>query len=205
MITLLVIPKLEVLLRCILCMGFNFTLICASCRAQFLQTSIQKRLVAEDFYVYSFYAYEEIEELILTKYSLIGSQIYKILAQLSFKEFAKDLEFDTKVYSLAIDDKVDRGYSHTAILNSFLKSGSIEPLFGKLRAQNRIQYASKSYAYRLKHKRNFIYSGEKGIDVILVDDVITTGLTMQEAYWRLKEEKVTPKFGLTLANAMIRK
>ena len=189
-------------MRCILCSNLSLSIICSNCQKTLLVGNIRKRKVF-NITIYSFFVYENISDLILTKYTIIGSSVFKILAKITFKEFAKRVNFSNRVYAIPIDDRVtdDRGYSHTAILSSFLKSGSIEPLFGKLRAKNSIKYANKSYKERLRYKRNFIYTGPKNIDVILVDDIVTTGLTMREAYLKLSEYNVNVLFGITLADA----
>jgi len=104
------------------------------------------------------------------------------------------------MYSISIDDKVKKGYSHTAILNHSLKSKYITPLYKKLLAQNNITYAGKTLEFRLNNPRNFIYKGQKNIDVILVDDVVTTGSTLNEAKKILKNYNVNVIFCLVLVD-----
>jgi competence protein ComFC len=153
------------------------------------------------FKVYSFYKYSDIDFLIKTKHTFIGSKVYEILAKKSYKVFSKNFSFDNKVLSVALDDKVTSGYSHTAILNRELKSAVINPVYSKIRARNHISYSGKSLDYRLKNKREFesLFVGEN--DIILVDDLITTGLTILEAKKILIDANQTPLFALCLADA----
>ena len=53
----------------------------------------------------------------------------------------------------------------------------------------------------MDNPRDFIYKGSSNIEVILVDDLITTGLTIQEAKELLLEYNVTVLFALTLGDA----
>jgi len=67
-------------------------------------------------------------------------------------------------------------------------------------AQNRVHYAGKDLQFRLNHPRHFTYTGKSYIDVILVDDIITTGITLQEAQKVLIQHNVNVLFALTLAD-----
>ena len=75
------------------------------------------------------------------------------------------------------------------------------PLYGSLRAQNHISYSSKSRAYRKTNKRDFIVNVEMKRDVILLDDIVTTGCTLEEAHDALKKHDVNVLFALVLADA----
>jgi competence protein ComFC len=137
----------------------------------------------------------------LTKHKDIGYFVYNILAKRTFKEFAKNFSYKQKVYSIAIDDNPKDGYSHTAILNKYLKSKYIKPVFSKLRAQNSVSYSGKSLDFRLNNPRDFKYDFKRDIEVILVDDIITTGTTLKEASKVLENEGIRVLFALTLADA----
>jgi len=185
-------------MRCLLCQNLSFSHICKNCQKEFLKPQITKREIFRDFYVVSFYKYSEIEHLLKTKHTFIGSFIYKILAKNSMKIFLK--EFYQKAYLLPIDTRVKDYYSHTAILAKYSKSKNHKPLYNSLMSQNSVTYSGKSYEYRLKNPRDFIYLGPGGIDVILIDDIVTTGLTLKEAYFKIKQ-KANVLFALTLADA----
>ena len=186
---------------CLLCEALSFSHICKSCRIEFLKPSLYKRKIENDFEVYSFYKYSAIKELILTKHKFVGYFIYHILAQESFKKFAKEFKFIDQTYSFACDDHVKNGYSHTAILNKYLKSSHITPVHSVLRAQTEVNYSGKSLQFRQNNPRNFKYNYHSNIDAILVDDIITTGSTIKEAKKLLEQNGVNVLFALTLADA----
>jgi competence protein ComFC len=146
----------------------------------------------------SFYDYENIEHLIKFKYHKFGSRVFKVLAENSFKVFAKNYTY--KAFVLPVDDRVKRGYSHTAILANSMKSTFLTPLFSTLHATNDITYAGKSLEFRLNNPRNFKYTGPKNIDVILVDDVLTTKTTLNEAKALLSKYGVNVVLSVVLAN-----
>ena len=67
-------------------------------------------------------------------------------------------------------------------------------------AQNRVNYSGQDLQSRLENPRDFLYKGKSNIDVILVDDIITTGITLQEAQKVLLSHGVNVLFALTLAD-----
>ncbi len=75
------------------------------------------------------------------------------------------------------------------------------PLYGSLRAQNYESYSGKSRAYRQANKRDFVFTCKDEIDAILIDDIVTTGSTLQEAHETLKKQGVNVLFALVLADA----
>jgi competence protein ComFC len=166
-----------------------------------LKPNIVVRKIA-NIQVISFFDYLEIEDLLFSKKNIYGSSIYNILAKNSFKLFAKEFYLNEFVYSIPIDDNIrKKDFSQTAILNKHLKSKSIKPLYNKLIAKNNISYAKQSLEFRLNNPRNFEYKGETDIEVILCDDVVTTGTTIQEAISILKRYNVKVLFVLVLADA----
>ena len=179
--------------RCVVCKENSFDIICDSCQKKFLTPHIK---VIDG--VLSFYDYEEISFLIKYKYSKFGSRIYNILAKNSFFIFAKEIK--EEFFIIPIDDNVEKGYSHTAILANSMKSSFLKPLFGKLIARNRVEYAGKDLEFRLNNKRDFEYRGDEGIDVILVDDIATTRTTLNEAKDVLKKYNVNVYLSVVLAD-----
>ncbi len=189
--------------KCILCTDFSFNIICKNCQNNLLKPITSIRTLSHDLKVHSFYEYSEISKLLHTKHTYHGSKIYKTLALNSFSKFSKKFNHDKKVYSLAIDDKTTSNYSHTAILSQALKSKTIKPVHNTLKANNNISYSKKSLDFRLKNPRDLRYNFKQNIDVILVDDIITTGTTILEAQKVLKEQGVNVLFALTLADARL--
>lgn len=129
--------------------------------------------------------------------------MYSILAQNSLQKFASAFAFDSQITSVAIDDNIESGYSHTAVLNKSLKSKYIKPIHNKLRAKNSVSYSGKSKDYRLLNPRDFEIKDFKSNDVILVDDIITTGSTLTQAVQKMNTCKKEVLFCLTLADASL--
>jgi len=188
-------------LKCLLCENFSLTQhICKSCQEQFLLPSLYKRTLDNGIEVFSFYKYDDIKALLFTKHTDLGYHIYKLLAKLAFTKFAQEFEWSGYVVSIAIDDKTKDGYAHTAILNKALACTSIKPLFHKLLAQNPISYSGKSKAFREANPRNFKVGSFLEKEVIVVDDIITTGSTLREATDKLTQEQKEVLFCLTLCD-----
>jgi len=189
------------MIRCILCKKLSLPHICITCQQNLLKPTLSTRLIGDDFKVFSFYKYHDIAPLLKTKHTHLGASVYKILANCAMKKFSQNFSFENRVYAIGIDDHSKVGYSHTAILAKALKSDVITPLFHALRAGNDVSYSGKSFAYRLKNSRSFTYHGKGSKDIILVDDILTTGTTILEAKKVLEKANQTPLFSLTLADA----
>ncbi|GAX88004.1 competence protein ComFC [Lebetimonas natsushimae] len=176
-----------------ICKNFSFEVICKNCQKQFLKPEIK---IKDN--IVSFYEYEEIEWLIKFKYEKFGDKIFKILANNSFKIFAKTIS--EKFFVIPIDDNIEKGFSHTAILANSMKTEFLTPIFNSLQSTNKVKYAGKSLEFRLNNPRNFKYKGEEKIDVILVDDIKTTGTTLNEAKEVLSKYGVNVYLSVVLAN-----
>jgi len=174
-------------MRCLMCESLSLKHICKSCQKLHLTPSLYKHYLDDGTLVLSFYKYSDIKTLLHTKHTDIGFYIYKILAQNSIAIFAKNFSMDENVISVGVDDDPKDGYSHTAILSKSLHSSRIKPIHNKLIARNTLSYSGKSKAYRLSNPRNFQLKSFKETNVIVVDDIITTGSTLLEAVKKLKE------------------
>ena len=120
----------------------------------------------------------------------------KILAKKSIQKFFS--LYPQRVNIIPIDDNPQKGFSHTAVLASVIENHNI--IYGSLWARNRVHYAGKSLEFRLNNPRNFEYRGAENIDVVLLDDVLTTGSTIAEAKEVLKKHNVNVLFSVVLAN-----
>lgn len=191
-------------MRCLSCHQLSFHTFCKKCQARLLKPSVTKRTIGS-LEVYSFFKYQHIEDLLFTKHTPQGFQVYKALAQLSFKPFIKMfMQTDPrKLYIVGVDEDVKSGYSHVALLTHAMRYKNVKVLHSKLMAKNPINYSGKSLQYRLENAREFEYRGPSGIEVILVDDIITTGTTLKEAKEVLEESGVEVLFALTLANVEV--
>lgn len=190
-------------MRCITCQNLSLSIICSSCQNTLLQPNFHKRELEKDFYAYSFYGYDEIKELINSKYEFYGDKVFNILAKLSFEKFAQEFKYNGNISAIPIDDHTRHQFSQTAILAKVLKSDVIKPIYGTLKAKNIIKYAGRDLEFRKSNPRKFIYSGKKNLDVILIDDLITTGSTITEAKNKVEQYGCNVLFGLVLADARV--
>jgi len=165
-----------------------------------LKPTITKRSI-DGLEIYSFFNYRNIEDLLLTKHTTQGFRVYNALARVSFAPFIKTFmkEQGGRIDILGIDEDVKSGYSHVALLTHSMKSKNVRVFHAQLMAQNSVKYAGKSLQFRRENPRGFHYRGLKGIEVILVDDIVTTGITLTEARDVLKKNGVEVLFALTLA------
>lgn len=187
-------------MHCHLCLGLSWQPLCKNCLQTILAPTPAFRVLESGLKVYSFYNYNDIAPLLHTKHTYIGTKIFAQLGKHTFFEFLKIFELSKGICAIPIDDHVRHGYSHSAILAKATKP-FLTPLYGSLRAQNHESYSGKSKAYRQGNKRNFSVSCTNEIDAILIDDIVTTGSTLEEAYATLKQHSVNVLFALVLADA----
>ncbi len=188
-------------MRCISCEKLSLSIICKQCQKNYFEPVFNKRELSKNFFVYSFYDYETIKDLLNSKYEFYGDKIFLILGRLSFKKFGLNFDFPSIVKAIPVDDHTRHDFSHTAILAKELKSKNIKVEFNQLKAQNKIKYAGKNLAFRKNNRRNFQYKSTNKSDVILVDDIITTGSTILEAKKTIEKSGVNVLFALTLCDA----
>jgi len=183
------------------CERWSLTHICKACQQTLLSPQLHTRKILGSIPVYSFFPYDEIESLLLTKHTDLGYYIYTILAKRSLRTFARKWQYENRVASIGIDDNARSGYSHTAVLNKALESHNITPYYGKLRATQEFKYAGKSAEERLINPRKFVYAPFAENEVILVDDIVTTGTTLSEAAETLHTQGKKVILCLTLTDA----
>ena len=188
-------------MKCLLCKKFTLIHICKECRQRFLRPSLYRRTLPSGVEVISFYKYNEIKELLHTKHTPLGYHVFTILAKISLKHFAKEFSVAKPVAVLGIDEQIIQGYSHTAILAHSLKTALLRPCHGKLLAKNRLSYSGKSKSFRQNNPRNFEVAPFSYETLILIDDIITTGTTLNEAVETLRKKKKQTLLCLTLATA----
>jgi len=189
-------------MRCLSCHRLSRHVICTACHLRLFVPTTTRRKVGT-LEVISLFKYKNIEPFLLTKHTPAGYRLYRYFSRAFFRPFLDDFasHIDTPVTLIAIDERVQSGYSHTAVLSHYAKSPKIVPAHATLLAQNNVSYAGKSLQYRLNNPRDFRYTGEAGIEAILIDDIITTGVTLQEAQQELQRHGVEVLFALTLADA----
>jgi len=188
-------------MRCYSCSKLSLKVICRECKEQLFKPTIcTKKVGTMD--VISFYRYSTIESLLYSKHKPEGHRIYKALAKMTMQPFIKEFmeNNDGNVYIVGVDEHVKSGYSHVSLLTHSMKMPTCIPLHSSLMSTNRVNYAGKSLQFRLSNPRNFTYTGVEDIHAILVDDIITTGITLQEAQKVLMQHGVNVLFALTLAD-----
>ncbi len=187
-------------MRCLSCHRLSVSAFCKECKEKLLKPSISKRDI-DGLGVYSFYQYYNIEDFLLTKHTPLGFRVYRELAKITFKPFMREFikNSNKPIYIVGIDESVDSGYSHVALLTHQMRYREVKVLHNILIAQNRVNYSGKSLQFRLENPREFTYRGRANIDVILVDDIMTTGITLKEAKRVLNRSGVNTLFALTLA------
>lgn len=190
-------------MRCITCEKISLNIICKKCQNKLLTPSFNKRELQKGFYNYSFYSFSEIEDLINSKYYFYGDKIFNILAKLAFSKFTENFFYDENIIALPIDDHTRHNFSHTAILAKHLKSSVIKPKFNCLKAQNIVKYAGKDLEFRQKNPRKFKICNIPNKNIILCDDLVTSGSTILEAKKILNKKNNKVLFSLTLADAKI--
>lgn len=186
-------------MRCIACERLSFTLLCTACKNS-LNPKVTKRVLDNRLVVYSFFAYHDISPFLHSKHHSYGTSVYKTLASLSIVPFMDSLALKNPIF-IPIDDHTRNGYSHTAILAHELKKKGYKTHFAALRAQNTITYSGKSLSYRKANPRKFRTSLKNSENIILVDDLVTSGTTLLEATKTLEKKGNYPLFALTLADA----
>lgn len=188
-------------LRCIACGKLSFSTLCLTCKED-LAPRVHKRVLDDKLVVYSFFGYNDIAPLLHTKHHSHGAFVFKALAKLSFLPFIEQLNLQDVCF-LPIDDHTRNGYSHTAILARVLKKAG-KVYFNSLRAKNKISYSGKSLTYRKSHPRGFTCKLRNKNNIILVDDLVTSGITLLEAKKNAEKSNNSILFALTLANAKVK-
>jgi len=186
-------------MRCFSCARLSIEILCEACCHTLFVPSIHKRKIGT-LDVISFFPYTTLESLLHTKHKPEGYRIYKKLGTLFFKPFIQTFveESKNKIYTIGIDEHVEDGYSHVAQLTHAMRHYA-KPLHATLISKSKVKYSGKNMQYRREHPRKFHYTGKSHIDAILVDDIVTTGITLQEAQKVLEGHHVNVLFALTLA------
>ena len=188
-------------MRCYSCSSLSYNSLCKTCKEQLFVPSIRTKKVGT-MDVISFYRYSSIESLLHTKHKPEGHRLFKELANMTMKPFIQEFveNNDGDVYIVGIDEYVKSGYAHVSLLTKAMKTKTSIPEHASLLATNRVNYSGKSLQFRMENPRNFVYTGTEDVHAILVDDIITTGITLQEAQKVLMQHGVNVLFALTLAD-----
>lgn len=106
---------------------------------------------------------------------------------------------------LFTDREADRGYNQSALLSRHVAAAtSLRPRAGCLRrVRNTNQQALLSEADRRENVRDAFEANEdaRGLSILLVDDVITTGSTLRECAIALRENGAIAVYGIAVSHA----
>lgn len=188
-------------MRCLLCGRLSFKLLCKDCLGL-----VALRVTCRDlqgFKVYGFFDYDSVSGLLHAKYSVVGSKIYRELCKLALGYLKAQLKMPCDAYAVGIDDRISKqGYAHNAIFLHALKKAGLRPMYRTLYAGNPVKYAGKDLEFRINNPRNFILKREvKGRQIVLVDDIITSGLTLLQAKECLERNGAEVLHAFVLADA----
>ncbi len=186
-------------MRCVICESISLHVLCKNCKKN-LKPTLNAREIEKDFFVYSFFGYNDIAPLLHAKHKPCGRYIYNFLSQITFAKFLEN--YDENICLIPIDDKPKGGYSHTAVLAHAVKNKEV--FYHALRARNNVSYSGKSLSFRKKNPRDFTCNIRTTKDIVLIDDLITTGTTLLEAKKVLKKANLNPIFSLALADAKVK-
>ncbi len=178
-------------------MNWSRHLICKNCLSTILLPTPSLRVLDNSLEVYSFYKYRHIKELLHTKHTYYGSEIYKLLTKNSISNFVNSSDLK-RLPCIPIDDHTKEGYSHSAVIAEY---SGLKPRFNSLRAKNEIRFSGMSLKERLRNKRDFSFTCKGLKEVVLIDDIVTTGTTLSEACDVLIKNGVKIRCALVLADA----
>lgn len=189
-------------MHCFKCHRPSLKFFCKDCERILSDFTLNTRIIGDDFKVFYFYPYSEIKDLFINKHQFYGSFMFDRLAHFSFKKFALNFEFDKKIDAIPLDDRINKcGYSHTAILANKLRSKILSPKFNVILDRSNYKYHGKNLEYRQTHKKEFFILNKPKNPIILVDDIITSGISLSLAKNVCEEAGIFVLFGLVLANA----
>ncbi|RDU59141.1 phosphoribosyltransferase [Helicobacter marmotae] len=193
-------------MKCLICEKYGWNIICKVC-LEAIPITPRSRIVRDSIYVYSFYRYEDVAFLMQSKYHLIGSRILTLLAQNAAKYFFSldvvDYARQSSIPLIGLDDYPYGAYSHVGVIaRAFAKQskGVFKAYHGVLKAQNNVKYAGQNLHFRVNNPKGFVLKrGFKAGEVVLLDDIITTGTSLSEAIGALEYCNVL--FCITLCDA----
>lgn len=161
----------------------------------------KKHLIEGRLNVISFFAYDDVEPLIKTKYHPFGTRTLTRLSRRAFQPFFADLALEQPAALLPIDDRPGQWFSHTAALARAAEGGSVQARYGKLRATAKLHYAGQSLAFRKNNPRKFAVQPFGETAAVLLDDLMTTGTTLLEAADAIEKTGKSVLFAVVLAAA----
>lgn len=187
-------------MRCLSCGTLSFRVLCKTCLGLIAPKGTCRDL--QGFKVYGFFDYDSVSWLLHAKYFVVGSRVYTELSTLALGYLKTHLQTPYDAYAVGVDDRVKRGYAHNAIFLRHLRGIGLKPMYQTLYARNPVCYAGKTLEFRQKNPRDFLLKRPVyGKQIVLVDDLVTSGLTLLEAKEVLERNGAQVLHAFVLADA----
>lgn len=201
--------------RCLIC-GKEKSFLCNKCRAEIINPRFADLNKNGCEKVFSFLSYNDpaVKKLLWNlKYRHI-TEIAKILSEIILYNCPYFSTVDKKNHILvpvpiSAKRKRQRGYNQSTLIAEFISKETGIPLINDLLTKEKetaSQVETKNKKERIKNlknsfsvNKNIIKEGIKNARVILVDDVITTGATLNETAKTLKKAGFKSVVGITAA------
>lgn len=187
-------------MRCFSCGKLSLFNFCRCCKNIILSSQVHTRQI-DGLKIYCMHYYSEIKPLLLSKYKFHGSFVLKSLSKLSFSKFDFS-EINQKICIVPLDDIVERDYSHTAIIARNLASvcKNFYVRYNVIRSDGSIKYSGKTLKFRKNNPKQFILNKNIKDPVILVDDIVTTGQSLNQAKKLLQSKGINVLCAVVLAD-----
>lgn len=156
---------------------------------------------------YSCFPYSGVIRKVLTDYKFNNKRYYyKFLASFyADKIIEENIDADIMTFApMTKKHKRERGYNQCELIAKELSSRLRIPLTDKIyKKEDRTRQVGKSYSERIKNAENAYFVADDTFDskrVLVIDDVFTTGSTMNNIAKALRKGKASSVIGLTLCN-----
>ncbi len=142
------------------------------------------------------YDYDDWTKELIAKYKFHRDIVLaEVFAEL-LKPHMKQMDYDMLIPMPSSPEKIrQRGFDH---ITEIIRVTGL-PFHMPLKTKHRIKQAGLTKAERLKEGNPFYVEGETGQNILLVDDIYTTGLTVHRAAETLRKENVSKVSVLTFA------
>lgn len=191
-------------MKCLVCEKYGLSVICKDC-LDAIPLSPSSRILKDSIKVYSFYRYADIALLMQSKYHIVGSRVLRLLARKAAHYFFTNFKdiLTESIALIGLDDYPYGAYSHTGVIvRAFEKEsgGIFKGHYGVLKAQNDVKYAGQNLDFRQSNPKGFVLKKAISVNrVVLLDDIITTGVSFSQAIDKLKHYQIL--FCLSLCDA----
>ena len=152
--------------------------LCIKCRKQLDMT--RKIIERDGLKIETFYEYDGLYKSILLQYKEAGDEALKDVLTYKISDYINLRYFNYGIiFAPSSKIKIEkRGFNH---LEEMFKDVSLKRVTG-LKMKNELIQENRSALERYKMKDNFVYEGPRYKNILIVDDVVTTGSTLRGIY-----------------------